>query len=79
VYVLVAPDGEAPDRVSFCVFSFCHDEARVRVAVFHYWGYQGRELCIVAAIDFTLTSDADGVDKWMLQNVIQLEREKFTE
>jgi len=37
------------------------------------------KLCIVAAIDFTLTSDADGVDKWMLQNVIQLEREKFTE
>lgn len=38
------------------------------------------KLCIVAAIDFTLfvwfrTPDADGVDKWVLQNVLQMEEE----
>ncbi|CAD6265548.1 unnamed protein product [Miscanthus lutarioriparius] len=38
------------------------------------------KLCIVAAIDFTLfvwfrTQDADGVDKWVLQNVLQMEEE----
>ncbi|OEL16113.1 hypothetical protein BAE44_0022868 [Dichanthelium oligosanthes] len=38
------------------------------------------KLCIVAAIEFTLCiwfrrADADGVDKWMLDNMIQLEEE----
>ncbi|KAF8697359.1 hypothetical protein HU200_035952 [Digitaria exilis] len=38
------------------------------------------KLCIVAAIDFTLciwirTADTDGVDRWMLESMIQLEGE----
>ncbi|KAG2578517.1 hypothetical protein PVAP13_6NG212906 [Panicum virgatum] len=38
------------------------------------------KLCIVAAIEFTLfiwlrRADADGVDKWMLESMIELDRE----